>query len=69
MFDCEVCGTRHAEDPKVCREKTGQAIGKELSGIFERLFKEYGDTDVVRLIIANYTLGYVGATFGLHIPR
>jgi hypothetical protein len=68
MF-CEVCGKRHTEDPQVCREKTRTAIGKELSETFERLFKQYGDTGVVRIMIANYTVGYVGAAYGLHIPR
>lgn len=69
MYDCPICGTRHSEDPEVCRERVRKGIGKVLSKTFDRLLRECGDTAAVRLMIANYTVGYMGAAFGLHIPE
>lgn len=67
MHDCPICKTRHSEDPKVCERNRNEAIQKELSEIFEKLLKEWGDTPEIRLLIVNYTFGYMGASFGLHI--
>jgi hypothetical protein len=42
-------------------------IKKELLNTFERILKEHGNTRKIRLLISNYTLGYMGASFGLHV--
>lgn len=42
-------------------------IQRELAGTFEELLKEYGDTPEIRLKIAEYTMGYMGASYGLHV--
>lgn len=42
-------------------------ILKELSETFEHILKEYGDTRKIRLLMANYTLGYLGASFSLNV--
>ena len=44
-------------------------IGAWLADIFEKLLKKYGDTPETRLMIAQYTMGYMGASYGLHIPQ
>lgn len=69
MHDCEICGTRHAEDPEVCRAKMKRVWEQVLSEAFEGILKEVGDSPRVRLMIANYTIGYMGASYGLHIPE
>lgn len=66
MYDCEVCKTRHSENPEVCRRTRDKAIQQVLSKTFERIYKQAGHTPEVRLAIANYTLGYTGASYGLH---
>lgn len=40
-----------------------------LSNVFDELLTQLGETGEVRLFIANYTIGYMGASFGLHIPQ
>lgn len=42
-------------------------IIKELASLYEKLLKQHGDTPEVRLLIAEYTMGYMGASYGLHI--
>ena len=42
-------------------------IPEILSQVFEELLKREGDTPEVRLAIVNYTFGYMGASFGLHV--
>jgi len=42
-------------------------VQKQLSEIFERILKEHRDTRKIRLLMANYTLGYLGASFGLRV--
>lgn len=44
-------------------------MGRQLSVIFERILKEYGNIPAVRLAIAQYTMGYMGVAYGLHIPE
>jgi hypothetical protein len=67
MQDCPICGTRHSESPEICRARVEKAIQGRLSEAFETIFESVGDTPAIRLIIANYTIGYVGAAYGLHI--
>jgi hypothetical protein len=66
---CQVCGRQHAHSQDTCREMAERAIHTELSKTFERLLETCGDTDTVRLMIAQFSVGYTGAAFGLHIPR
>jgi hypothetical protein len=68
MFTCNVCGAQHPESPRLCKEKTEATVHKVLVETFAQLLRKTGDTPVTRLMIANYTVGYMGATFGLHIP-
>jgi hypothetical protein len=68
MFDCSICGTRHSENPEACRAGAEEAIKGRLSEAFELIFEQLGDTPAIRLMIANFMLGYTGATYGLHIP-
>lgn len=49
------------------RTQEGRQIEETLSKTFEKLLKQVGDTPTNRLKIAEYTLGYMGATYGLHI--
>jgi hypothetical protein len=42
-------------------------IQRELSETFEHILKEYGDNRKTRLLMANYTLGYLGVSFGLNV--
>jgi len=67
MFDCDICKTRHSENPETCRHNRDRAIGEVLSKTFEGLLKQAGDNPEVRLLIANYTLGYMGVSYGLHV--
>lgn len=46
-----------------------EAIRKTLSKTFESLLQQAGDTEDVRLLICNYTLGYMGASYGLHVGK
>lgn len=69
MHDCDICGTRHAEDPEVCRAKMKRALEKVLSEAFEGILKEVGDTTRVRMMVVDYTVSYMGATYGLHIAE
>lgn len=68
MYDCSICGTRHSENPEICRARAEEAIKGRLSETFELIFEQLGDAPAIRLMIANFTIGYVGATYGLHIP-
>ena len=43
-------------------------VAKTLSEMFEKLLDEHGDTPETRLAIVNYTFGYMGAAYGVHIP-
>jgi len=42
-------------------------IRETLSKVFEELLKTYKDTPETRLKIAQYTMGYMGASFGLKV--
>ncbi len=42
-------------------------IQEALSALFENLLSKYGDTPETRLMIVHYTMGYMGASYGLHI--
>jgi hypothetical protein len=54
--------------PRLVRQVVSELmIQKELSDTFDRLLKEHGDNHKNRLLVANYTLGYMGASFGLHV--
>ena len=65
MFDCEICKTRHSEDPEICRKNRDKAIQEALAKTFEALLQQW-DSPEVRLKIANFTLGYMGVSYGLH---
>jgi hypothetical protein len=39
----------------------------QLSNFLEDLLEKYGDTPKTRLTIVNYVVGYMGASYGLHI--
>lgn len=43
-------------------------IQNSLSRTFKHIIKKYGYTADVRLMIVQYTVGYMGATYELHIP-
>jgi len=47
--------------------KEGRLIEETLAKTFEKLLGQVGDTPTNRLKIAEYTLGYMGATYGLHV--
>ena len=66
MLDCPICKTRHSEDPTFCENNRRVDIQRRLAKTFERLDKEWGNESDVRLMIANYTFGYMGVSFGLH---
>lgn len=66
MNVCPICGTKHPESPN--EECKGPLIVKQLSEIFEKILADC-DTPELRLTICNYTLGYMGAQYGLHIRR
>ena len=68
MHDCAICGTRHAESPKECEAKAKQVVRQHLSATFDALLREY-DTPRVRMMVVNYTVSYMGATYGLHIAE
>ena len=40
-----------------------------LSNVFENILNELGDTPETRLMIVQYTFGYMGASFGLHVAK
>jgi hypothetical protein len=42
-------------------------IRETLSKVFEELLATYKDTPETRLIIAQYTMGYMGASYGLKV--
>jgi len=44
-------------------------INTTLAQTFEDLLKRFGDTPENRLAIARYTMGYMGVTYGMHIPQ
>lgn len=44
-------------------------VQDKLAQMFERIIQEYGDSPELRLAIAQYTMGYMGVGFGLHIPQ
>ena len=48
-------------------DETKNTLQDTLAKLLEQLLKQYGDTPEVRLAIANYTLGYMGATYGLNV--
>jgi hypothetical protein len=66
MYDCPMCGKRHAAD-SICQEQAAKAIQSVLSSCFEGLLTKYGDTKYLRLKICEYTFGYMGAQYGLHV--
>jgi hypothetical protein len=45
------------------------AIQCKLAETFEAILKAHGDTPQTRLFIAEYTMGYTGASYGLHIAE
>ena len=44
---------------------------KKLAEVFEELLKQFHDEENYRIRedIANYTIGYMGVSFGLHVKR
>lgn len=44
---------------------------KKLAEVFEEILKEFPceGNDQIREDIANYTIGYMGVSFGLHVKR
>jgi len=49
------------------RTTEGRIIEETLAKTFEKLLKQVGDNPTNRLKIAEYTMGYMGASYGLHI--
>ena len=45
------------------------ALRKRLAEVFEEILNRFGDSPQVRLAVANFTLGYMGTSYGLHIPQ
>jgi hypothetical protein len=66
--DCPICGRQHTHTPATCKEVTEQGVQRDLAKTLEQILDKYGDTNAVRLMIANFAVGYTGAAFGLHIP-
>ncbi len=66
---CKICGNLHSHDEAACKEQAERGIQRKLAATFQELLDKHGDTNAVRLIIANYAIGYTGAAFGLHIPQ
>ena len=58
-----------AKDAKRTKPLNMNELGKRLSVLYEQILYEYGNTPVVRLAIAQYTMGYMGASYGIHIPQ
>jgi hypothetical protein len=50
-------------------EEQQREVRNKLTKVFEEIFHEYWDTGKMRLFIVNYTMGYMGAVYGLHIPQ
>jgi len=48
-------------------QKEQREIQEKLSKLFEELLAIYKDTPDTRLTIAQYTMGYMGASYGLKI--
>jgi len=67
MNDCPICGHKHPETPAECGEKTRKIIQDQLAMTFATLLESTGDTRHTKFMICNYTLGYMGAQYGLHI--
>ena len=44
---------------------------EHLGGVFANILQEFGEDENPRIRedIANYTVGYMGATFGLHVQK
>lgn len=42
-----------------------KAIQAQLAKFFEILLQSTGDTPEIRLLIARYTMGYMGASYGI----
>jgi hypothetical protein len=49
------------------KEQKEIQIQKYLSQLFDKLLAEYKDTPETRLLIVQYTMGYMGASFGLKV--
>lgn len=44
-------------------------IQKQLSVVFEKILKQHGNTPETRLKIADFTFGYMGVSYGLHVNQ
>jgi hypothetical protein len=62
VYFCALCGEDHPEKPEICQ----QGIRQTLTNTFELILGEQ-DTVAVREMICNYAIGYMGASFGLHV--
>ena len=51
------------------KDENRKEIQKVLSDTFAKLLKQHGSTPATRMIIAEYTIGYMGVTYGMHIPQ
>ncbi len=49
------------------RTEEGRIIEETLAKTFEKLLKQVGDNKNHRQMICEYTLGYMGATYGLYV--
>ena len=63
-----------AEQPETKRgdyDYKKEEVLKHLAGVFENILQEFGEDDNLRIRedLANYTVGYMGATFGLHVKK
>jgi len=52
------------------RRKKEEAL-KHLASVYEEILQEFNNDEYLRIRedIANYTVGYMGATFGLHVKK
>ena len=57
-------------DKRRYEDKKGKALKKVAETLEECLGKFYGEeNNKIREDIANYTIGYLGVSFGLHVKR
>jgi len=66
MENCNICGARHSGSPELCEYTTKKYIHSKLAETFDLMLGENGDTPAIRLMIATYTIGYMGVSHELH---
>ena len=51
------------------KPETTKEIREILAHTYEEIFRDIGDTNEIRLLITRFTLGYMGASYGLYIEE